>query len=241
MITFIIIILFFIQKKHKGYTLNMIAVKANHERELYKTKLEIQEQTFQEISREIHDNVGQSISLAKLGLSTLDLEGNHETKGGILEISEILEIALDDLRNMCRTLNSEIIKKGGLKKSIEAQVGYIKRGGKFNIQLHVDGEHVALDETKEIVLFRITQEAINNIIRHASATDISISLHYSKNKLILQIQDNGKGFNLKEQISGPNHVSGIYNMQNRANLIGAEILINSVIDSGTSIIVTTPY
>ena len=120
------------------------------------------------------------------------------------------------------------------------QVGYLQRGGKFNIQLHVDGEFVMLDETKEVFLFRIVQESMNNIIRHANAAEINISLSYSKIALKLQIKDNGKGFDLNEKISGPNHINGIYNMKNRAKMIGAEIQIESKIGSGTTIIVTTP-
>jgi two-component system NarL family sensor kinase len=240
-VSFIIIILFFIQKKQKGFVLDMIVVKANHEMELYKTKLEIREQISQEIAREIHDNVGQSISLAKMVLTTLDKEENYEAKESISEISELLKIALDDLRHMSRTLNSEIIKKGGLKKSIEMQIGYLQRGGKINTQLNVNGEHIILDETKEVFLFRIVQEAVNNIIRHANATVINISLNYSNNALKLKIEDNGKGFNLSEQISGRGHICGIYNMQNRAKQIGAEIYIDSKIGIGTTIIVTTPF
>src|ERR1700676_3047652 len=133
MISFIVIILFFAQKKQKGFTDDLTAAKANYERELYKAQLEIQEQTFQEIAREIHDNVGQILSLAKLGLGTLDLERKDEAEESITEISDILEKALDDLRHMSRSMNAEIIKKGGLIKSIEMQVGYIQRGGKFSI------------------------------------------------------------------------------------------------------------
>jgi two-component system, NarL family, sensor kinase len=241
MVTFIIIILFFIQKKQKGFNHDLLAAKANYDRELFKAQLEIQEQTFQDIAREIHDNVGQILSLAKLGLGTLDLERKDEAKEGIEEISDILEKALDDLRHISRTMNTEIIKKGGLKKSIEMQVGYIQRGGKFNIQLNVNGEPLLINETKEIILFRIIQEAVNNIIRHAAATDICISLCYQKNFLKLQVQDNGKGFSLNEQISGPNHIGGIYNMRHRAKLIEAEFQMESEIGKGTNITVTTPY
>ena len=241
MIAFIIIILFFIQKKQKGFVIDIMAIKANYERELYKTRLEIQEQTFQEIAREIHDNVGQILSLAKLGLSTLDFDRKDEAKESIVEISDILEKALDDLRHMSRTLNAEVIKNGGLRKSIEMQVGYIQRGGKFNIHFHISGEYVMLDETKEVILFRIVQEAVNNIIRHSTATDICISLHYSNDLLKLHVQDNGKGFSLSEQISGSNQISGIYNMQQRAKMINSEFQLDSKIGNGTSIIVNTPY
>ena len=240
MVTFIILILFFIEKRQKKYTEGLVSAKANYDKELYKAQLEIQEQTFQEIAREIHDNVGQILSLAKLGLGTLDLDRKEETKESIEEISDILEKALDDLRHMSRTMNAEVIKKGGLKKSIEMQVGFLQRGGKFNTHLNVVGEPISLSETKEIIIFRILQEAVNNIIRHSKATDICISLFYNKDYLKLQIKDNGKGFSLNEQIAGPNHLSGIYNMQHRAKLIDAEFQLESNTGSGTSIIVITP-
>ena len=241
MITFIITILFFVQKKQRLFENDLIAVKANYDRELFRVQLEIQEQTFQEIAREIHDNVGQVLSLAKLGLGTLDLEQKDESQESILEISDILEKALEDLRHMSRSMNPEIIKKGGLKKSIEMQVGYIQRGGKFNVNFTVNGDQIYLDETKEIFLFRIVQEAVNNIIRHSKASDICISLCYANEHLIMQIKDNGIGFNLNEQISGKGQINGIYNMQHRANLIGAEFQMESNIGIGTCITVKTPF
>jgi signal transduction histidine kinase len=241
MVSFIIIILFSLHNKQKGFTHDLLEAKANYDREKYKAQLEIKEQTSQEISREIHDNVGQILSLAKLGLGTLDLDRKEESKNSIAEISDIIEKALDDLRHLSRTLNAEVITKGGLKKSIEMQVGYIQRGGKFNINFNVSGEPIFLLETKEIILFRIIQEAVNNIIRHATATDICISLFYEKNFLKLKIQDNGKGFSLGEQSDEPKSINGIYNMRHRAKLIEAEFEIDSKPGKGTSIIVTTPY
>jgi two-component system, NarL family, sensor kinase len=241
MVVFIITVLFFLQKKQKGFTDDLLEAKANYERELFKAQLEIQEQTFQEIAREIHDDVGQTLSLGKLGLGTLDLEKTDEAREGILEISEILDTALEDLRHMSRSMNSEVIKKGGLLKSIENQVGYIKRGGKYNIQFNVNGEHIIMVFNKEIILFRIVQEAVNNIIRHAQASHIFISLCYSKDVLILQIRDNGKGFNLNETDSGSNSLNGVYNMQHRAKLIDADFELDSQIGVGTTITVKTPY
>ena len=241
MVTFIIIILFFLQKKQRGFSHDLMEAKANYDRELFKAQLEIQEQTSQEIAREIHDNAGQVLSLAKLSLGTLDLERKNELQESILEVSDLIEIALEDLRHMSRSMNTQIIKKGGLKKSIEMQVGYIQRAGKFNIHFTVNGDQVSLDETKEIFLFRIVQEAVNNIIRHSKASDICISLCYENEQLIMQIKDNGIGFNLNEQISGTGQISGIYNMQHRANLIGAEFQMESNIGMGTCITVKTPF
>ncbi len=236
MVTFIVKVLFFLQKKQRVHTTNLVEVKANYERELYKAQLEIQEQTFQEIARELHDNVGQILSLAKMGLGTLDLEKKNDAKQTILETSDILEKALEDIRYMSRSMNADVIKKGGLKKSIEMQVGFIQRGGKYDTHFNVIGDHVSLEDNKEMLLFRIAQEALNNIIRHSKASDICITLSYSKLMLVLEIKDNGMGFNINDKISA----NGIYNMQYRAKLIGAEFQIESIIGKGTSITVITP-
>jgi hypothetical protein len=241
MIYFIVKILFLVQKKQRRFNNDLLEAKTNYDLELYKVQSEIQEQTSQEISRELHDNVGQNLSLARLGLSTLELDKKYEAKANIDEISGIIEIALDDLRLLTRCMNAEIIKNGGLIKSINTQMSYIKRGGKFNAHLNVTGEPIILPDTKEIFLFRIVQEAINNIIRHSKASDIYISLEYAPKSLALKIKDNGKGFNLNEKTSGPGCVSGIYNMQRRAKIIDADFEMDSHVGEGTSIKVTTPY
>ena len=183
----------FLQKKEEKYTLDLLAVKANFDRELFKAQLEIQEQTSLENSREIHDNVGQTLTLAKLRVETLDPEGKIEEKASILEISEYIEKALDDLRHISRTMNPDIIKNRGLQKSIEMQVAFLQRGGKYNIHMVVVGEQVSFDKTNEIILFRIVQEAINNIIRHSAATDIFLSLSYESDYLTTSCQGQWEG------------------------------------------------
>ena len=241
MVTFIVRILFFVQKKQRRFNNDLLEIKENYDLELYKAQSEIQEQTSLEIARELHDNVGQNLSLAKLGLSTLDLDKKDEAKASITEISDIIEIALHNLRLLTRLMNTEIIRNGGLIKSINMQVDFIQRGGKFEARLEVTGEPKTLPDTKEIFLFRIAQEAINNIIRHSKASEIWISLEYSKNFLTRQVRDNRSGFILDEKISGPGLVSGIYNMQRRAKIIEAEFQIDSLVGKGTCIKVITPY
>ncbi|HSZ35047.1 MAG TPA: ATP-binding protein [Puia sp.] len=241
MVSFIIAILFRVQKKQKAFNDKLMETKENHLKELFGTKLEVHEKISEDLSRELHDNIGQNLSIARVGLNTLDIDNKDESKHSISEISEIIEKSLDDLRTVCRTMNSEIIKKGGLKKSIEMQVGYMRRLGKSNINFNTSGEYVRLVELKEMVLFRIIQEAMSNIIRHSGATEICISLCYSINKLILMIQDNGIGFDMDELAMESNHLNGIYNMKHRARLIEAEFKLESKIGVGTTITVTTPY
>jgi len=241
MVTFIIIILFFIKKKQKGFTLDLNAVKENYDKELYKAQMEIQEQTFGEISREMHDNVGQLLSVAKLGLNNLDYGDKDLSKKGAVEISGILDRALNDLRHMSRAMNAEFIRKKGLEKSIENQVEFLQRNGNFKTVFTVTGPVTRLSETKEIILFRILQEALNNIIRHSGATEINISLDYHSEYLVLTISDNGSGFEQKENQTINNYSNGISNMQHRARLIDARFEINTEKEKGTTIRVRAYY
>ena len=241
MITFIIIILFFVQKKQRGFTNELIIVKANFEKELLKAQQEIQEQTLKEISREIHDNVLQMLSLARLGLGTWNLDKKEDERNGVSEISDILETAQDDLRHLSRMMNSEVICNGRLIRSVETQVGYIKRGGNYLIHLKVEGEPISKNDKKDIILFRIIQEALNNIIRHAAASEIAILLHSDGQFLKIQISDNGRGLELSELYSGLKTMNGIHNMEQRAKLINAKFLIESHPGKGTQITITTQY
>ncbi len=241
MITFIVTILFFIQKKQKGFASDLNTVKANYEKELYKAQLEIQEQTFQEIAREIHDNVGQLISLAKLGVNALDFDKKEEAAKHTAGISDMLTKATEDLRHMSRSMNADFIKKRGLVRSIEMQTDFLQRSEKFKTHFRVVGEIRRLTETKEVILFRILQEAVNNIIRHSRATEMNIILTYNKEGLLLKIQDNGKGFVMQKETDETLSMNGIYNMQHRARLIESEFRIESIPDRGTTITVMTSY
>ncbi len=241
MVTFIIIILFFIKKKQKGFASDLNAVKENYDKELYKAQMEIQEQTFGEISREIHDNVGQLLSVAKLGINNLDYGDKGKSMKGASEISGILDRAIDDLRHMSRAMNADFIRKKGLQRSLENQVEFLQRSGHFKTHFYVTGSDRRLSETKEIILFRILQEGLNNIIRHSGATEIKISLEYLTDSLLLTISDNGRGFTLAENHAVDIHSNGISNMQHRARLIDACFEINSVRENGTTIQVRTNY
>ena len=240
MVVFVVFILLILQKKQFSYNTDLKAAKFNYDKELYKAQLEIQEQTFQQISREIHDNVGQFLSLAKLSLTTIDFDRREETESGIAEISEILEKALEDLRDMSKSMNPEIIRKGGLKRAIEMQVGFLQRGGKYHVTFTMYGDYHTISEQKEIILFRILQEAVNNIIRHAAASDITILLSSNNAELKLHIQDNGKGFDIKNPYPASRKIGGITNMQQRAKLIDARFDIESILGKGTTITVLTP-
>ncbi|MBS1599590.1 MAG: sensor histidine kinase [Bacteroidetes bacterium] len=238
---FIITILFLHQRKRRRFAKELEKIKANYEKELFKAQLEMQEETFQYISREIHDNVGQFLSLAKLNLNTLDFEDIDLTLELINHSSDLLTRALEDLRDLSKSLSSDIIKNGGLQKAIELQVSQLQKTGKFRVIYDIKGNYQFLNEQNEIILFRILQEAVNNIIRHSCAREIIILLSCIENNVKMYIQDNGKGFDIDFLSNRKNHpAGGINNMQKRARLINADLDIKSDPGKGTRITVTTP-
>ncbi|HEX4850377.1 MAG TPA: sensor histidine kinase [Puia sp.] len=201
----------------------------------------MQEETLQYISREIHDNVGQFISLAKLNLNILDFDDRNRAVELVNLSTDMLTRALDDLRDLSKSLSSDLIRQNGLKKAIEMHVGQIQKTGKFKIVFDVKGSYQFLQEQREIILFRILQEAVNNIVRHSNANEIIILLCCIEDHIKLRIQDNGHGFDAQFLENKSKSVGGgLNNMRKRAKLINADLAIESEIGRGTKITVTTP-
>lgn len=236
---FILFALLLFRRKQQNFAIELEKIKTNFEKELLKTQLEIQEQTFQYISQEIHDNIGQIISLAKLQLNTLDSLDPALVKNKIGDSVEMLTRALDDLRDLSRSLSSEIIRSNGLASAIELQIAQLKKLGSLEVVYEVGGDYQFMDEQKEIFILRILQEAVNNIIRHSDAGRVDIHLSYMENNLSLSIADDGKGFD-RCAIAGGN-TSGISNMSKRAKMIGADFAIDSTIGAGAVVRLSVPY
>ena len=158
MIGFIAFISLLYQKKQHAFLHQLQRVKNAYEREGLKSQLEVQEQTLKQISMEIHDNIGQFISLAKLHLNTLELrEGTLEAEK-VDHAVDLLSKAMDDLRDISKSLSLELIRAGGLVKAIENQVSQFQKTARYAIAFSVTGNYEYLEEQKEIILFRIVQE-----------------------------------------------------------------------------------
>jgi signal transduction histidine kinase len=223
----------FQQKKsfHKKETQLM---KSQFEQELLQTQLEIQEQTLKTISEEIHDNVGQVLSLAKLNLNTF--ESNPQKK--LTDTKELISKAINDLRDLSRSMHGDRIAELGLQQSLADELQILQNSGEFETHLNISGEYYKLPPQKEMVLFRMVQEALNNAIKHAKAKNISLLLQYLPDTFTLTIEDDGNGFNTA--ITQNKNGIGLKSMQNRAQLIGATCTLHSSKDNGTSITIELP-
>lgn len=200
------------------------------EQELLKARIEMQEQTLTYVSREIHDNITQVLSFVKLALASMAGISEKQRIEKINESRELVAQAINDLRHLSKSLSFEHISRIGLQKTIEVEVSRINRLGIINALLETEGEPYPLEEQRELVLFRIFQEALNNTLKHAKAKHFKIILHYGHDSFILKLEDDGKGFLAEPMSQGDG--AGLRNMQTRAALIGADAAITSAPGEG---------
>lgn len=242
LVAFIILILFLYRRKQIAYLQTVESLKLDHQKILLKTQLEIQEQTFQNISREIHDNIGLSLTLAKLNLNILDFEETPNLREKVLSSIELISQSITDLSDISKSLNSEAISEQGLLNALQLEIGRIKKLNCFAIDFEVKGNPVYFDSRKELILFRIAQEALNNIIKHSNANKIHLEVCFLERQIRLSIKDNGIGFSYTKgrKPSESKIKAGLTNMEIRSSSIDGNILIDSSIGKGTKIIVTAP-
>ena len=201
------------------------------EQTLLKSKLEIQEQTFNDISREIHDNIGQVLSLVRINLNTLQAPADADK---IVLMDEWMEKAITDLRHLSHSLDADHIRNHGWMSPVKKLLNGLQRSGKFQTYVEHDDELPALGNDKPIILFRMIQEVINNVIRHAGADTIHLEAKKENDKIVVRIRDNGKGFDVGRNPGGV----GLQNLKSRSKMINAELLIRSEAGQGTTVIIS---
>jgi two-component system, NarL family, sensor kinase len=236
LISFIATIIYRYQQKQNNYFQEIEALKASYENTLLQSQLEMQEQTFQNISREIHDSIGQKLTLAKLHLNTLNYTDEIKTSEQVNDSVKMISEAINDLTDLSRSMSSEIILSNGLIKALEFEMAQLKKSGLYAISVEISGNPIFMKAETELVLFRIVQEAINNIIKHAQASTITLRLHYNDTKLTMEVADNGQGFSLEPHKPG----TGLQNIKKRAALLKGSFDINSIAAEGTQLKITIP-
>jgi signal transduction histidine kinase len=141
---------------------------------------------------------------------------------------DLLTQSISNLRDISKSLNSELVASAGLIKALDTELARIRKTGLFEIDFNISGEPVYLETQKELVIFRIIQEAFNNIIKHARATRSNIDLNYRTSSLEIQIRDNGIGFQFPEDEKLLNAgKAGLVNMKTRTKMIGGKMKIKS--------------
>lgn len=209
-----------------------------YEKQLLQTMLEVQEKAMNQISQEIHDNIGQVLAGVQMNLISLSAGMVTDRDSMVRDTKNQVSQALKDLRNLSRVLNSKYINKIGLEESLRKETQYL---GTYNaIQFEIDveeGDKQLLPE-RELMVFRIAQESLSNIIKHAAAANVRITLKYLPSGFKMTIADDGRGF---ERENSDNAGIGLMNMKQRVEVMNGTFNINSAPGAGTTIIIHIPY
>lgn len=226
----VLVTLFIVFQKRKNKLLfKQQEDKKHFDEEIVTSKIEIREEAFRNISWELHDNIGQLITLAKLQIQ------NDDNKN---LIEDTLTKALTELRVLSKLANPEALKNILFTEALQQEIDRFNRLNYLKAKLIIEGDVIVLDSKVETVLFRILQEFFSNTIKHARAKKLTVKLVYEHNNLKISAQDTGIGFDP----SKPNSLGiGLSNIAKRAQLIGAKSEIISEIDKGTKLTIIYIY
>lgn len=231
-------IVFFItfQKRKNKLIYEKFEAEKRFEKELTQSKLEIQEQTLKNVGWELHDNIGQLLSVANIQLNILTGKTEEPEKSAIAEIKAVVANSLQEVRSLSKSLNNEMVHYAGLEASVKDELFRFKRLNILDTDFHISGESVELPQKDAIILFRILQEFCSNAIKHSKAEKLEVAFCYTPEELKIRVSDNGTGFNTEEVQKS----SGLLNMKSRAELIQTDYSLKSSETMGTSLYLCYP-
>jgi signal transduction histidine kinase len=216
-------------------------LQKTYENELLKTQMEVQEQTLKNIAYDLHDNIGQLLSLITITLSSINIKETDKIPDKIELVEDLTNRSIKELKALSRLLHGEELIQRGLATAIEFELEFLKRTERFKINFDKSAYKPFTDEnSKETIVFRLFQEIINNIIQHAQATEMFITLDVADNHFRLTISDNGAGFNVDEMLKLKTGM-GLHNIKKRTALINGTASITSAPGSGSAVVITIPY
>jgi len=236
---FMLFMLFWQRAKSNRFINERETMKASFNEQLLKSQLEIQEQSFNTISMEIHDNVGQTLSVLKVQLNIMDQQ-DAMNKTLLAEAKQNVSKAMTDLRDIAKSLSSDRVQLSDLPDMVRHELQRINQTGIIQVSLNTVGDEQAIKNENKLILFRMIQEAFQNIIKHADATTVTVDFIYDTDNLKIEITDNGKGFD-NQASTYKQHGLGLQNIVKRAAIIGGKAIVDSRIDIGTTITIITPY
>lgn len=242
LVGFIVTMLFLYQRRQQRQEQEVQRLKDIHEKEVLRSQLEIQENTFKTIAQELHDNIGQMLSVVKLTLSIIPIEKDQKGYEQLKSSQQLLHKVIADLSDLTKSLHTDRIMQVGLAESIRFELESLENSGIVHTTFNKTGVEVNFTQQKAIFLFRIFQEAVNNMLKHAKASTVSVNLTYTETIFTLEISDDGVGFDAatKKQQTNSSSGVGLKSMYNRSKLIGAELIMASEPGKGTTILVELP-
>jgi signal transduction histidine kinase len=228
------IVLFLIyQKRQLTFLLEKKELSNQFQHELLKTRLEAQEETLNHLGSELHDNIGQLLGSAKLMVGVAERSGASPEQFHVLD--ETISKAIQEVRALSKSLNTEWLEKFNWIDNLRTEANRLMASKEVTVELlHPSMINLSLD--RQIILFRIAQEGLQNAIKHGKASQINVLAEQSETILTISIIDNGKGFDVNDSsIEGV----GVTNIRHRVKILGGQVSWQSS-PAGTSLFINLP-
>jgi signal transduction histidine kinase len=214
--------------------------------ELFRRVVAAQESERQRIARDLHDETGQSLTAIGMGLRGLSGKlgpRNKEAQGTLHTLESLIADSLKELQRLISDLRPSHLDDLGLSAALRWYANRVQEHSMISVRVDIVGEECDLDESMRIAIFRIIQESLNNIIKHAHATHANIYVRFEEKNVRISVRDNGIGFDVddKQQQSTSRPTLGLAGMQERAALLGGTVSIQSRPGYGTEVEVLIPY
>ena len=218
-------------------------MKTSHEqlRSLSAHLESVREEERTHIAREIHDELGQMLTALKIDLSWLTPRLPKEQELLLVKTKsmyQLIDMAIHTVQKISAELRPAVLDDLGLSAAIEWQAGEFEKVTEIRCEFSSNPEDIVLDQDRSTAIFRIFQEALTNVIRHANATKVKASLIEEAGKIVLRVRDNGEGIE-KKQIINPK-AFGLIGMRERARFWGGEVKITGTPGRGTTVAVSIP-
>lgn len=235
MIVFVVVIIYTRHKRNQDIR-KQAQMEKDFREQLLQIQVEVQEDTFEQIGKELHDNVGQLLGSTRmmLGLTERSLPEPSKTLNAA---SETLGKAIAEIRSLSKILNKEWLQQFNFSENLAMEAERLSNQAHTRIQVNQEGTAIALKPNEQIILFRIVQESVQNALKHAQASEIQIKIHTSPDRLQVEVADNGVG--LPETALSKNGV-GLLNMQHRTRLLGGRVQWLPAQPSGTIVSIDIP-
>lgn len=238
MVLVVLVVLFFFilvlyEKRRMQHLKTTEKMKEQHIREMLSSQLEMQQQTMQHIGREIHDNIGQKLTLAALYTQRLSMKNEYPgIKDHIEGVAQIINESLSELRSLSKDLTSNYIQQTSLNDLIRLECDKVNGLDSCKAVCTFNDEGVAVTDAIKTIILRMVQEFMQNSLKHAGCSQIGIEVRHGPAGLAITAADDGSGFDMPEIATGERGI-GFKNMRRRAEMIGAVFTIQSAPGTGT--------
>ena len=188
------------------------------------------------IATDLHDSLGGSLSALKLQFENVVMGDKRNGSDPFKNISVLIDNACSEVREIARNLKPSALENIGLVAAIRDLINRYNNHSDLDMSLHTDVDELELDYDSKLNLYRIFQELLNNVIKHADASEVDVQLTRTETDLILKVEDDGKGFNIDSVRKG----LGLDSIQSRVNVLSGDLNIDSSDNRGTSVVIHIP-